>query len=180
MSASHVRTPLSAPDIEKLKVGEILYLSGEILTLRDQGHLRAINYHKTGKALPVDFKDSVIFHAGPIAKRENNTWTILSLGPTTSMRLEHLEPLFLDIFKPKMIIGKGGMGPNTLEALKRNLAVYCLFPGGAGVLGAMAVKQVIDVKWLDLGIPEALWVLKVEKLGPLIVTMDAHGRTIHK
>ncbi|MEM1893435.1 MAG: fumarate hydratase C-terminal domain-containing protein, partial [Sulfolobales archaeon] len=78
----------------------------------------------------------------------------------------------------KVVIGKGGMGSKTAEACKKFKAVYAVFPGGCGALGAEAVEEVVGVEWLDLGIPEALWILKVNELGPLVVTIDAYGNNL--
>ena len=105
---------------------------------------------------------------------------MIAAGPTTSMRMESLEPEFLRKFKPRVIVGKGGMGEGTLKALAEVGAVYCHFTGGAGALAAQRIKGVREVHYLDeLGIPEAVWVFEVERFGPLVVAMDSHGRSLY-
>ncbi|MHA1408992.1 MAG: FumA C-terminus/TtdB family hydratase beta subunit [Candidatus Odinarchaeia archaeon] len=175
----HLTTKLDEETVRKLHIGDIVYLSGEIYTMRDQGHKRALSYLKEGKNLPIKLKNGVIYHCGPVVKKLNSEWEAVSCGPTTSMRMENMEHKLIKNFEIKMIIGKGGMGENTLKALKKYGAVYASFTGGAGVLAAESVKKILDVHWLDLGIPEALWVFKVENFGPLIITMDTHMKNMY-
>jgi tartrate/fumarate subfamily iron-sulfur-dependent hydro-lyase beta chain len=105
---------------------------------------------------------------------------VVAAGPTTSARMELFQAEFLNKFKPRVIIGKGGMGERTLKALSEVGAVYTHFTGGAGALAAQAIRRVKEVHWLEeLGIPEAIWVFEVEKFGPLVVAMDAHGRSLY-
>ena len=110
----------------------------------------------------------------------NEKWVVVSAGPTTSFRMETLEPGFLDLFDVKVIIGKGGMGPLTLEALRKHTAVYVSFTGGAGALAAKGLGEVKDVHYLEeLGMPEAVWVFEARKFGPLVVSMDSHGNSLY-
>jgi len=92
--------------------------------------------------------------------------------------MEYYEYEFIEKTGVKIVIGKGGMGARTAEACKKFKAIYTIFPGGCGVLGASRVKRVVGVEWLDLGIPEAMWILEVENFGPLIVAIDAHGNNL--
>ncbi|MHA1754030.1 MAG: FumA C-terminus/TtdB family hydratase beta subunit [Candidatus Odinarchaeia archaeon] len=170
----HLKLPINDELIKKLKIGDVLYVSGILFTMRDQTHKRVFEFLKKGKELPVNLKNSVIYHCGPIVKKVNSDWLIISGGPTTSMRMERFESELIKNFHIKMIIGKGGMGEGTLQALREYNCVYASFIGGAGVLAAEKIKKVKEVHWLDLGIPEALWVLEVEDFGPLIITMDSH------
>jgi tartrate/fumarate subfamily iron-sulfur-dependent hydro-lyase beta chain len=110
--------------------------------------------------------------------REAEGWRCISIGPTTSRRMEYYEYEFIEKTGVKIVIGKGGMGARTAEACKKFKAIYTIFPGGCGVLGASRVKRVAGVEWLDLGIPEAMWILEVENFGPLIVAIDAHGNNL--
>lgn len=108
-------------------------------------------------------------------------WSILSAGPTTSFRMESLEPRFLDLFGVKVIIGKGGMGPRTLEALRKHTVVYAAFTGGAGALAARGLGRVKGVHYLDeLGMAEAVWVFEAREFGPLVVSMDSHGGSLYE
>ena len=165
-------TPIRDQDIESLRVGDVAYLNGHIVTCRDVGHRRLI---ELGRALPVDLRGLAIFHAGPIVAKENGRWTMISIGPTTSMRMEPFEDRFIEATGVKLIVGKGGMGANTAAACARHKALHAVFPGGCAVLAATEVEQIERVEWEDLGMPEALWVCRVREFGPLIVSIDTTG-----
>ena len=120
-----------------------------------------------------------VFHCGPIVKRENGKWKVVAAGPTTSTCMEPLEGDFITALGVRLIIGKGGMGPKTAEALKNFGAVYAAFTGGAAVFAAKMIRNVKGVEWLDLAMPEALWILEVEDFGPLTVAIDSHGNNLY-
>ena len=180
MTEYHFKTPISEEKTRKLRVGDVLFISGTLLTARDSGHERALEYLRGGKPLPVDFSGMALYHVGPVVKKEGDKWRIISAGPTTSARLEMYEADFIEKTGVKIIIGKGGMGSKTAEACKRFGAVYAIFTGGAGALAAKAVEEVIKVEWLDLGVPEALWVMKVREFGPLTVVIDSTGENFYE
>jgi fumarate hydratase subunit beta len=167
-------------DVKKLRVGDALFLNGEVFTARDSAHRRALEYHREGKELPVNFEGKALFHCGPLVKEDRGKYKIISAGPTTSARMETFEDEFIEKFRIRVIIGKGGMGTRTTAAMKKYGAVYCAFTGGAGALAANAIKAVKSVNWLDLGMPEALWTLKVANFGPLAVAIDAHGNNLYE
>lgn len=171
-----LQTPLSESDIQKLEVGDIIYLSGLVCTARDKAHEKAL---REGN-LPVDLKGGVVFHAGPIVRRENVRWEITAIGPTTSSRMNSLEPDFIERFGVRALIGKGGMDENVREALKKNNAVYLSMTGGCAASTAEKIRGVRGVYWLELGVPEAVWVLEVDKIGPLIVSIDAKGSSLYE
>ena len=173
-----MRTPISEVEIRKLHVNDVVYLSGRVVTARDQAHKRALEYFKGGKALPVDLEGLAVYHCGPVMKKEGAKWVAVAAGPTTSTRMEAFEDEFIQCSKARVIIGKGGMGKRTTDAMGKFGAVYCAFTGGAAVLAAQKIKCVVRVEWLDLGLPEALWVLEVEEFGPLVVGIDSHGRNL--
>jgi tartrate/fumarate subfamily iron-sulfur-dependent hydro-lyase beta chain len=180
MTEYHLTTPISEEDARKLKVGDIVYVTGEhVYTARDEAHERALEMYEKGEKPPVDFEGSVVYHVGPVAWQKNGKWEIVSAGPTTSIRMELFEDEFLRKYSARIIIGKGGMGAKTLGALKEVGAVYCSFTGGCGALAAKGLKEVRAYLWDDLGMPEALWVITAEKFGPLLVTMDSHGKSLH-
>jgi len=180
MKKIQLQTPLSVEDIKNLSVGDIVFLSGKLFTARDETHKKMLELKRKGKKIPFNPGEMVLFHCGPVARKEKNKWVVISAGPTTSIRMEDLEGEFLSSFRVKMIIGKGGMGKKTLKALKKTGAVYTHFTGGAGALAAKAVKKVDNVYFLEeLGIPEAVWILTVANFGPLIVTMDAKGNSFY-
>jgi fumarate hydratase subunit beta len=171
-----LKTPLSKEDILKLRAGDIVYITGEMFTARDEAHLRALEFIKEGKELPVDFNGAVVYHCGPLVKRKGDSWAVISAGPTTSARMNKTTKELLNFVDVIAIVGKGGM--DIAEELKGK-GVYLAYTGGAGALAAKAIKRVKDVHWLDLGMPEAVWVFEVERFGPCIVTIDAHGKSLY-
>jgi len=178
MTAYKLKTPISEADVRKLKVNDVIYISGIIFTARDQAHRRALELQKEGKKPPIDMTGLAVFHCGPIVKKEGDKWIVVAAGPTTSTRMDLFEDEFIKNFKVKVVIGKGGMGKKTTDAMKQYGAVYGAFTGGAAVLAAKAVKNVKNVEWFDLGMPEALWIFEVEDFGPLTVAIDAHGNNL--
>lgn len=168
-------TPISEAEIRKLKVNDVIYLSGTIVTARDEAHKRALDYFKRGISLPIKLEGLAVFHCGPIAKKKDGEWNIVAAGPTTSVRMEMFEEEFLEHSKVRVVIGKGGMGDKTTEAMKKYGAVYGAFTGGGAVLAAKSIQKVEGVEWLDLGVPEAMWALKVKEFGPLAIAIDSHG-----
>ena len=166
-------TPVSAEDLKDIKIGDIVYLNGSMTTCRDVAHRRLV---EEGRELPVDVRDAAIFHAGPIIRPlENDKFEMVSVGPTTSMRMEKFEKEFIKETGVKLIIGKGGMGPNTMEACQEHKALHAVFPGGCAVLAASEVEEIERAEWTDLGMPETLWVCRVKEFGPLIISIDTHG-----
>ena len=169
----HERTPIE--DARKFKVGDILYVTGEVILARDEAHKKLLE-----EGAPIDLKGSVIYHCGPVVTKVNDEWKVVAAGPTTSIRMEIFEDKFIEKFHPAIIVGKGGMGERTLKALKEHGAVYAAYTGGSGALAAERIKGVKEVHFLEeLGIPEAVWVFRVEEFGPLVVTMDSHGKSLY-
>jgi fumarate hydratase subunit beta len=173
-----LKTPISEEDVRKLKVNDVLYITGTIVTARDQAHRRALEMAKEGKKIPIDIKGLAVFHCGPIVKKEGDKWIAVAAGPTTSTRMDIFEDEFIKTFGVRVVIGKGGMGKRTTEAMKKYGAVYGAFTGGAAVLAAKTIKNVRTVEWYDLGVPEALWVFEVEDFGPLAISIDSHGNNL--
>lgn len=178
MAVYKLTTPLQESDIRKMKVNDVLYVSGTMVTARDQAHRRALEYSKQGKSLPVELEGLAVFHCGPIVKKKGDKWTVVAAGPTTSTRMDIFEDEIIKRFKVRVIIGKGGMGKRTTDAMEKYGAVYGAFTGGAAVLAAKAIKEISRVEWLDLGTPEAMWIMKVEEFGPLAVAIDSHGNNL--
>ncbi len=176
----YLKTPISDEDITKLRVGDTIYVSGILISARDSAHVRMVESIRKGEKLPVDLKGGVIYHAGPVALKQGDTWRIISMGPTTSARMDDFEPEVIEKLGVKLVIGKGGMGPKTTEAMRKFKAAYAIFTGGAGVLAAKAIKRVLGVHWLDLGIAEAMWILEVENFGPLTVVIDSYGNNYYE
>ena len=180
MTVYKLRTPVSEEDTRKLGVNDTVYITGTIVTARDAAHRRALKKHNEGKKIPVNLEGLVVFHCGPVVKKEKDEWVIIAAGPTTSSRMNSFEGKFIKNFKVRIIVGKGGMDSKTTIAMKKYGAVYGAFTGGAAVLAAKTIKYVKSVEWIDLGIPEAMWVLEVKNFGPLTIAIDAHGNNLYK
>jgi len=169
-------TPFTEEDILALHAGDIIYINGDIVTGRDDVHIRVV---KEEKELPAEIRGKALMHAGPIVNGSAEAgYGIVSIGPTTSMRMEKFEYDFIRKTGVRLVIGKGRMGSRTAEACHEFGAVHCVFPAGNAVVGAACVEEITGADWLDLGMPEALWSLRVKFLGPLIVSIDASGRNL--
>ena len=176
MSKKILTTPIKDEDLEDLRVGDVVYLTGHIVTCRDVAHRRLIE-HK--RELPVDIRGGAIFHAGPIVRKlDDGKYEMVSIGPTTSMRMEKFEKEFIEQTGVKLIVGKGGMGPLTEQGCKQFKAVHAIFPGGCAVVAATQVEEIERAEWLDLGMPETLWVNRVKEFGPLIISIDTQGNNL--
>jgi len=176
----HLKTPVPEKDVRKLKAGDLIYVTGTVITARDEAHLKALELHEKGERPPVDFKGNGVFHCGPIMKKDKEgKWQVVAAGPTTSARMDLFEDRFIEAYRPAVIIGKGGMGDRTAKACQKHGCVYGAFTGGAALLAARGIRRVVDVFWLkELGMPECLWVYDVEDFGPMIVTIDTHGGNV--
>ena len=169
-------TPIKDEDLESLNAGDVVYLTGTLITCRDVAHRRLI---EQGRDLPVDLKGGAIFHAGPIVRqKDDGEYEMVSIGPTTSMRMEKFEKDFIKQTGVKRIVGEGGMGAETQEGCVENKAVHAIFPGGCAVLAATKVEKIEGAEWKDLGMPETLWINKVKEFGPLIISIDTKGRNL--
>jgi L(+)-tartrate dehydratase beta subunit len=169
-------TPIRDEDLADLNVGDVVYLTGHIVTCRDVAHRRLIELKRE---LPVDVRGGAIFHAGPIVrKKADGKFEMVSIGPTTSMRMEKFEKEFIAQTGVKLIVGKGGMGPETAAGCKQYKAVHAIFPGGCAVLAATQVEEIENAEWQDLGMPETLWVNRVREFGPLIISIDTKGNNL--
>lgn len=173
----HFKLPVNKENIKKLKIGDIVFITGKIFTARDKAHQIMLEKNK----IPFNPSEMALFHCGPLMKKFKGKWHVISAGPTTSSRMEIFEDKFIEKFSINIIIGKGGMGEKTVNSLKKNCAVYTSFTGGAGVLAADKIEDVIDVFWLEnFGMPEAVWIFQVKEFGPLVVALDSHGKSIYK
>lgn len=169
--------PISYEQIKDLRVGDTVYYTGLLATCRDAGHGRVI---REG-VLPENhsFRDSAVYHAGPIiGKREDGGQYVVSCGPTTSRRMEPVEAEFIEKTGVRLLIGKGGMMEKTAKACREYGAIHCAFPGGCAVVAAQAVEKIEEVEWMDLGMPEALWVFRVKEFGPMVVSIDTEGNNL--
>lgn len=168
-------TPIKDEDLVDIKAGDIIYLDGYLITCRDVCHRRLIELKRE---LPIDLRGKAIFHAGPIVKKVGDKWEMVSIGPTTSMRMEKFEKDFIEQTGVKLVVGKGGMGPNTEAGCQQFKALHAIFPAGCAVVAATQVEEIEEVHWTELGMPESLWVCRVKNFGPLIVSIDTHGNNL--
>lgn len=176
MSKKILTTPISAEDLADIKIGDVIYLSGHIVTCRDVPHRRVV---QEGRELPLDIRGGAILHAGPIIRKTGDkNFEMVSVGPTTSMRMEKFEREFIAKTGVRLIVGKGGMGEGTMSGCKEFGAIHCVFPAGCAVVAATQVEEIESADWTELGMPETLWKCRVKEFGPLIVSIDAHGNNL--
>src|SRR5688572_2223335 len=166
--------PISDEQIRALKVGDVVLVSGLMFTGRD-----AVHAHLMKNAPPVDLRGSVLYHCGPVVVRDGDSWRVTAAGPTTSIREEPYQADILERYGVRVVVGKGGMGAKTLAGLKKSGAVYLNAIGGAAQFYARCIEAVEGVSLTEFGTPEAMWHLRVRDF-PAIVTMDAHGNSLHK
>jgi fumarate hydratase subunit beta len=174
MTEFRLNVPQENAKVAEVRVGDILYVTGDIAIARDQAHKKLIeNFTPELVGLP-------IFHCGPIARKIGDEWKIVAGGPTTSTRMDALTPPILQKYLTKIIIGKGGLGEVGKKGLVGFGAVYSEFTGGAS---ALAVSKIVRVKKRlheDLGPTELVWIWEVKEFGPLLVTQDHQGNDLKK
>lgn len=168
-----LKAPLSEADVRALKVGDVVLISGEVYTGRDAVHAHLMKHEP-----PVDLHGAVLYHCGPVMLKNGEEWTVKAAGPTTSSREEPYQADIIRNYGIRAVIGKGGMGKKTLAALKDAGAVYLNAIGGAAQYYARSIEKVMGVNLIEFGIPEAMWHLRVKDF-VAIVTMDAHGNSLH-
>jgi fumarate hydratase class I len=169
-----LRTPLTEEQVRSLKVGDVVLLSGRAYTGRD-----AVHHHLMSHEPPVDLHGAALYHCGPVVARDGEGWRVTAAGPTTSIREEPYQADVITRYGVRAVIGKGGMGPKTLAALRDAGAVYLNAIGGAAQFYARTIRKVDGVSLIEFGTPEAMWHLTIEDF-PAIVTMDSHGNSLHK
>ncbi|WP_298023865.1 L(+)-tartrate dehydratase subunit beta [uncultured Campylobacter sp.] len=176
MSKKILTTPIKVEDLADIKIGDVIYLTGHIVTCRDVPHRRVV---QEGRELPLDIRGGAILHAGPIIRKTGEkSFEMVSVGPTTSMRMEKFEREFIAKTGVRLIVGKGGMGEGTMSGCKEFGAIHCVFPAGCAVVAATQVEEIESADWTELGMPETLWKCRVKEFGPLIVSIDAHGNNL--
>ncbi|OGO18051.1 MAG: fumarate hydrolyase [Chloroflexi bacterium RBG_16_48_8] len=184
--------PISDEMIRQLNVGDTVSLSGAIITGRDAAHKWMIETFiiktqeprgddlEVYEAIKPLLKGGAIYHCGPVvAGLESGEYRFVAAGPTTSTREEPYQGDVMRHFNAKAVIGKGGMGPKTLNACQEVPCVYLHAIGGAASLIAQSVQNVLGVHKLVFGVPEAMWVIEVLDF-PAVVTMDSHGKSLHQ
>ena len=173
--------PLTEETVRGLRLGEVVSLSGPVVTARDEAHIRVLQGLDEGRPVPAALQGAVLYHCGPIMKRTSvGGWTVVAAGPTTSARMDRLEPRMIEACGLRAIIGKGGMSSEVGKAMADRGCVYLAATGGAAVSLAEGLAQVTGVDWEELGMAEAVWHIQASALGPLIVAMDAHGNSLYE
>jgi fumarate hydratase class I len=175
MDVRNISSPLTPEVARSLHAGETVRLTGRVVTGRDQVH----KFLSSGAEPPIDLTGLVLYHCGPVAVKKGSSWQITAAGPTTSIREEPYEADIISRLHPGAVMGKGGMGEKTLQAMADHGCVYLHVIGGAASYLAKKIVRVVDVHLLEFGQPEAMWVLDVSGM-PALVTMDSHGRTLHE
>ena len=169
-----ITAPLDEATVRSLRVGDVVLVSGRMYTGRDAVHAHLMKHEP-----PVDLRGAVLYHCGPVVRKEGEQWKVTAAGPTTSIREEPYQAEILRRYGVRAVVGKGGMGPRTLQGLKESGAVYLNAVGGAAQFYARCIERTDGVSLTEFGTPEAMWHLWVRDF-PTIVTMDAHGNSFHQ
>jgi len=179
MAEHKLKTPLEEADVRALRIGDTVTVSGSIYTARDRAHKYLVE-EATPDTLEFELEGATLYHCGPLVRQKSDGFEVVVAGPTTSNRMNPYEPDVIGTYGIRAIIGKGGMDDSTLQALKRHGCVYLSAVSGAAVVLARYVTKVLSVHKLEeFGMPECFWEFEVKEF-PAIVTMDAHGKSIHK
>ncbi len=173
-------SPLSEEKVRFLKVGDLVYMNGTVITGRDAVHVRALEYLREGRKVPSGLQGATLYHCGPIIEGKEGEWKIVAAGPTTSARMNDLAPEMIRGFGIRAVIGKGGMSREVSEAMAEVGCVYLAATGGAAVSLANGLSKVTGAEWQDLGMAETMWRFEADRLGPLIVAMDARGNSLYE
>jgi tartrate/fumarate subfamily iron-sulfur-dependent hydro-lyase beta chain len=180
VNPSALQIPLSEEDARRLRAGEFVLLSGLIVTGRDRVHKYLVEERPRREDIPFDLAGSVLYHCGPVMQKTDGSYAVISAGPTTSMRVEMYAETVIREYGFRAIMGKGGMGRKTLQALKDVGCVYLHTIGGAAVYLADRVRETVGVwKLEEFGSAEAMWCFSVKDF-PAIVTMDSLGNDLHR
>ncbi len=174
-----LKPPLEERDVRNIEAGDLVEVSGTIFTARDEAYERILEKLRKGEELPVDLKGGVVYHCGPLVKREEGKWKVIAAGPTTSARMDEMEREFVEGTGVRAIIGKGGLGPKAAREISERGTLYLAYTGGAAALAADSVISVKEVHWEDLGTAEAVWGLEVENFGPMLVGVDVRGNDLY-
>ena len=176
----HLNMPITEEQARELRLGDVVYLSGKVVTLRDMTHGRAVEIIRKGEDVPFDLKNSAIWHCAPIVKKDDSgKWHITAAGSTTSSRFTYTGSELVKKYKTRITFGKGTMWQEAVDVMKEVGSCYLNTTGGTAALYAQKVEEVENVFWLELGLPESAWCLRVKDLGPFIVGIDAHGNSLY-
>jgi L(+)-tartrate dehydratase beta subunit len=177
MAEVFLQTPLSEADVRKLQLEDTVYINGHIYGIRDATQIRIFD---EGIAPPTDLTGAVCLHTAPgVRKLPSGKYEKISIGTTTSTRMNRFFPGLIKQYGVRAMVGKAGFLADTVAAMKEHGGVYLAIVGGAAALETMQIEEIEEVWWEDL-MPECLWKFRVKNFGPLIVAIDAHGNSLYK
>lgn len=177
MAHHKLRTPLSEADIRKLQLEDTVSIDGVIFGIRDATQIRIFD---EGIAPPADLTGAVCLHTAPgVRKRPDGSYEKLSIGTTTSTRMNRFVPGLVETYGVRAVVGKGGLLEDSVDVMARLGAAYFAIVGGAAALETMQIEEIEHVWWEDL-MPECLWKFRVKEFGPLIVAIDSHGNSLYR
>ena len=177
MAHHKLQTPLSEADIRKLQLEDTVSIDGTIFGIRDATQIRIFD---EGIAPPADLTGSVCLHTAPgVRRRPDGTYEKLSIGTTTSTRMDRFAPGLIEQYGVRAIVGKGGLLQGSIDCMAAKGAAYLAIVGGAAALETMQIEEIEQVWWEDL-MPECLWKFRVRDFGPLIVAIDSHGNSLYR
>ena len=180
MAEIRLNMPVEESEIRKLRAGDVVYLTGDIFTARDQAHIRMRELYNRGEPWPFDMSGTAVFHAGPIVtKKSDDEYELKVIGPTSSVRLDSYAEM-MGKQGVRLIIGKGGMAAAANEIAKKYGYVYLQASPGCAAFYGHYVVRVKNVTWPEMGMTEAVWCLEVKDFGPLIVGLDTTGENLHQ
>jgi L(+)-tartrate dehydratase beta subunit len=176
--AEHIlEPPLTEADVRKLQLEDTVFVNGTIFGIRDATQIRMFD---EGIAPPADLTGSVCLHTAPgVKKRPDGKYEKVSIGTTTSTRMDRFVPGLLERYQVRAIVGKGGLLEASVEAMEKLGGVYLAIVGGAAALETVQIEEIEQVWWEDL-MPECLWKFRVKDFGPLVVAIDAHGHSLYR
>ena len=175
MAHHNLTTPLSEDDVRELKVRDTVTVNGHIFGIRDATQIRMFDQQQEP---PVDLKGAICIHTAPSLRKVGDKWEKISIGTTTSTRMERFTPPLIEKYGVRAVVGKAGLLEGSLDAMKKFGACYLAIVGGAAALETTQIEEVEAVYWEDLH-PEAIYKFRVKDFGPLIVAMDSHGNHLY-
>lgn len=175
----YLKSPFNEDEIASLRIGDVVYLSGRVFTMRDKAHNKLFEASDLGEPITPELRSAAVWHCGPVMRAEENGWSVSAAGSTTSFRFSNVTPRLLDEFGVKALIGKGGLNQGAIDSIQRNKAVFLATVGGCAGVYQQNIKRVTKPHWIELGLAEAIWELETENLGALIVAIDSTGQSLY-
>jgi fumarate hydratase subunit beta len=179
--AISLTTPLTETEVRRLRVDDEVFLTGTIVVMHYPWHFeRALSLARAAQSPPMNLQNAVIFHSPTSYIKRDDEYQIRFIGVTTSAKLNPLTPDIIELFKIRCIIGKGGMDKATLAAMQTYGCVYAAMPGGCSAAFTPSVQAVVREYWPQSNWADNVLELSVNRLGPLLIAMDSHGRSLYE